>query len=93
MEAPGTADATALHASYALPSGYVPLLKSIGRGTVRDIEQLPGRFTAVGDAGDPRDSLAHLFGLHPFTSSFGGLVTVLPFRHSAASTGTPSWTR
>jgi hypothetical protein len=69
MEAPGTADATALHTSYALQSGYVPLLKSIGRVTVRDIEQLlPGRFTAVGDARDPGDSLTHLFGLHPFTS-------------------------
>jgi hypothetical protein len=68
-EAPGTADASALHTSYALQSGYEPLLKSVGRVTVLDIERMTGRLTAAGDARDilaARDSLFHLFGLQPF---------------------------
>jgi hypothetical protein len=36
----GTADAAALHTSYALQSGYEPLLRIIGRVTTRDIERL-----------------------------------------------------
>ncbi|AGA31701.1 hypothetical protein [Singulisphaera acidiphila] len=33
MDAPGVPDATALHTSYALQSGYEPLLRGIGRVT------------------------------------------------------------
>ncbi len=69
-DAPGTADAPSLHTSYALASGYEPLLRSIGSVTTADIERLTQRFTLAGDARDvlnARDSLARLLGLLPFT--------------------------
>jgi hypothetical protein len=65
----GTADAAALHTSYALQTGYEPLLRSTGRVTERDIEKLAERYTLAGDARDvlhARDSLAKLLGLRAF---------------------------
>ena len=70
-EAPGTADATALHTSYALQSGYEPLLKRIGRVTAQDIERMGERHALAGDARDvlaARDSLIRLLGLWPYES-------------------------
>ena len=64
----GTADAAALHTSYALQSGYEPLLRIIGRVTTRDIERLAQRYTLAGDVRNvlsARDSLARLLGLQP----------------------------
>ena len=71
QEAPGTLDATALHTSYALQSGYEPLLRAMGRVTVRDIERLVDRFIASGDTRDvlnARDSVTRLLGLRPYTA-------------------------
>ena len=65
----GTADAAALHTSYALQSGYEPLLRSTGRVTTLDIERLAERYTLAGNARDvlsARESLARLLGLRPF---------------------------
>ena len=39
-EAPGTADASGLHTSYALQSGYEPLIRAVGTATAQDIERL-----------------------------------------------------
>jgi hypothetical protein len=68
-DAPGTADSTALHTSYALQSGYEPLLGQLGRVTHQEIERLVERFMLAGDARDvlaARDSLIGLLGLWPF---------------------------
>jgi hypothetical protein len=68
-EAPGTADASALHTSYALQSGYEPLLRGIGRVTAQDIRRLADRFSLAGDARDvlaARDALTQMLGLSPF---------------------------
>jgi hypothetical protein len=54
-EAPGARDTAALHTSYALQSGYEPLLRRIGRVTPGEIESLRERYAL---AGDPRDVLA-----------------------------------
>jgi hypothetical protein len=65
-EAPGTADARALHTSYALQSGYEPLIRSAGAATAQDIERLHHRLTLAGDPRDilaARDSLRQLLGL------------------------------
>jgi hypothetical protein len=65
-EAPGTADPSALHTSYALQSGYEPLLRRIGRVTAQDIDRLAERYHLAGDARDvlaARDSLTRLLGL------------------------------
>jgi hypothetical protein len=65
-EALGNADIAAVHTSYALQSGYEPLLRSIGRVTAQDIERLTNRLTVTGNARDvlaARDSLTRLFGL------------------------------
>ena len=65
-EAPGTADARALHTSYALQSGYEPLIRAAGATTAGDIEHLHDRLTLAGDARDvlaARDSLNQLLGL------------------------------
>ena len=51
-DAPGTADATALHTSYALQSGYEPLIGALGPVTGRDIETLKARLTFTADARD-----------------------------------------
>ena len=70
-EAPGPADARALHTSYALQSGYEPLIRSVGAVTARDLERLHARLTLAGDARDllaTRDSLKQLLGIHPLGS-------------------------
>jgi hypothetical protein len=51
-EAPGTADASAMHTSYALQYGCETLLHGVGRVTARDFERLANRFLLEGD---PRD--------------------------------------
>lgn len=68
-DAPGTADGTALHTSYALQAGYEPLLRGLGRVTAEDINRLADRLLAAGDARDvlaARDSLTRLLGIRPF---------------------------
>jgi hypothetical protein len=68
-EAPGTADASSLHTSYALQAGYERLLKRVGRVSDQDIERLSERYTLAGDARDvlgARDSLTRLLGLWPY---------------------------
>ena len=68
-EAPGTADPSALHTSYALQSGYESLLRQLGRVTVQDIDRLVNRLTLAGDTRDvlaARDSLTRLLGLWPY---------------------------
>jgi hypothetical protein len=67
-EAPGTADTRALHTSYALQSGYEPLLRAVGILTVtgQDIEHVRDRLTLAGDARDilaACDSLKQLLGI------------------------------
>jgi hypothetical protein len=65
-QAPGTVDTTALHTSYALQSGYEPLIRALGPVTAHDIDQLHARLTPAGDARDrlaARDSLKQLLGL------------------------------
>lgn len=65
-QAPGTEDARALHTSYALQSGYEPLIRAVGTVTGRDIEQLHARLALAGDPRDilaARDSLKTLLGL------------------------------
>jgi len=66
--APGIADARALHTSYALQSGYEPLLRATGAVTAGDIDQLRERLTLAGDTRDilaARDSLKQLLGIAP----------------------------
>jgi hypothetical protein len=48
-------DASSVHTSYALQSGYEQLIPTVGAITDRQIEQLRERFTL---AVDPRDLLA-----------------------------------
>jgi hypothetical protein len=65
-QAPGTADARALHTSYALQSGYEPLLRSLGFVNAGEIDQLRDRLALAADARDllaARDSLEHLLGI------------------------------
>jgi len=65
-QAPGTADVGALHTSYALQSGYEPLIRAAGRVTGRDIELISQRLAMAADARDllaARDSLKQLLGL------------------------------
>ncbi len=65
-EAPGTGDCRALHTSYALQSGYEPLIRAAGRVTGRDLVVLSQRHAAAADARDllaARNSLNQLFGL------------------------------
>ena len=54
-QAPGTADPSGLHTSYALQSGYEPLIRAAGTVTGHDIELIKQRHAL---AGDPRDILA-----------------------------------
>jgi hypothetical protein len=68
-EALGTADASALHTSYALQSGYERFLHGAGRVTERDVELLAERYSLAGDARDgfaTRDGLTRLLCLPPF---------------------------
>jgi hypothetical protein len=63
QEAPGTADVDDLHTSYALQSGYEPLLQQLGRVTAQDIDLLAERYQLAGDARDvlaARDFLTRL---------------------------------
>jgi hypothetical protein len=65
-QALGAADASSLHTSYALQSGYEQLLPAVGTITARQIEQLHERFALAGDRRDvlaARDSLKQLLGL------------------------------
>ena len=67
-EAPGTADARALHTSYALQCGYEILIRAAGTVTAEEIERLRDRLNLTGDARDilaARDSLNQLLGIHP----------------------------
>jgi hypothetical protein len=68
-EAPGIFDASGLHTSYALQSGYERLLRSVDRVTPQDIAQLSQRHALAGDVRDvmaARDSVTHLLGLWPY---------------------------
>lgn len=65
-QAPGTGDASSVHASYALQSGYDRLLRSLGPVADRDVETLRERLTLAGDARDvlaARDSLKQVLGI------------------------------
>lgn len=65
-QALGTADARALHTSYALQSGYEALIRAAGLVTAQDVELLHARLALAGTAGDvcaARDSLKQLLGL------------------------------
>jgi hypothetical protein len=65
-QAPGTADTRALHTSYALQSGYEPLIRAVGRVSGHDIELISQRHAMAADARDllaARDSLKGLLGL------------------------------
>jgi hypothetical protein len=64
--APDTADARALHTSYALQSGYESLIGALSPVTAADIERLHARLALAGDSRDilaARDSLKQLLGI------------------------------
>jgi len=64
--APGTVDTLGLHTSYALQSGYEPLIRAIGTASIREIDQVLERFVLVGDARDllaASDSLKHMLSI------------------------------
>jgi hypothetical protein len=66
--APGTGDASAIHTSYALQSGYEPLLKRVGSVTEPDVEAVRERLLMAGDPRDvlsARDSLMKILGIRP----------------------------
>ncbi len=61
--APGLIDASSLHTSYALQTGYEQLIPAVGTVTAAQIEQLRERFLTAGDTRDllaAGDSLKHL---------------------------------
>jgi hypothetical protein len=61
----GTIDASSLHTSYALQTGYEQLIPAIGTITATQIEQLRERFLLASDTRDvlaARDSLTQLLG-------------------------------
>lgn len=67
--APGTADARALHTSWALQAGYEGLIGAIGSVPGHEIEGVYARLTLAGDPRDviaARDSLKQLLGLSQF---------------------------
>jgi hypothetical protein len=69
LVATGTEDGTAVHTSFALQSGYEPLLRAVGPVTIGDVERLAVRYTLGGDVRDvlrARDSLAGLLGLRAY---------------------------
>jgi hypothetical protein len=69
LVATGTEDGTAAHTSFALQSGYEPLLRAVGRVTLGDVERLAARYTLADDVRDvlrARDSLTALLGLWPY---------------------------
>jgi hypothetical protein len=64
-QAPGTADARALHTSYALQAGYERLIRATGPVTAQDLDQLT-TLTLAGNIRDilaARDSLRQLLGI------------------------------
>jgi hypothetical protein len=66
IQAPDTADARALHTSYALQAGYERLIRATGPVTAQDIDQLTTRLTLAGNIRDilaARDSLRQLLGI------------------------------
>ena len=68
-QAPRTVDATALHTSHALQSGYEPLIRAAGHITADDIELIRQRQALVADLRDllpARDSLRQLLGIPRF---------------------------
>jgi hypothetical protein len=68
IEAPGTADASALHTSYALQAGYEPLLRRIGGVTIEQVDQEVRNLSLTNDPRDvlaARDSIARLLGYVP----------------------------
>jgi len=70
-EAPGSGDEAAIHTSYALQSGYEPLMKRVGRVTDSDIEALRERLSLAGDARDvlsARDSVMKILGIRPLAT-------------------------
>jgi hypothetical protein len=65
-QAPGTADARALHTSYALQAGYESLIRGAGGVSAQEVERLHASLALVGDPRDllaARDSLKQLLGL------------------------------
>jgi hypothetical protein len=65
-QAPDTADARALHTSYALQAGYERLIRATGPVTAQDLDQLTTRLTLAGNIRDilaARDSLKQLLGI------------------------------
>jgi hypothetical protein len=59
-------DSRALHTSYALQSGYEPLIRQVGTASGRDIEQIRQRHTLTTDSRDllaARNSLKQFLGL------------------------------
>lgn len=68
-EAPGTADASPLHTSYALQAGYESLLRRIVGVTRERIDQEARNLSLTNDPRDvlaARDSVARLLGLRPY---------------------------
>ncbi len=67
-QAPRTADPGGLHTSYALQSGYEPLIRASGTVTGHDIELIKQRHFLTADTRDllaARDSLTQLLGISP----------------------------
>jgi hypothetical protein len=52
---PGVVDTGSLHTSFAMQTGYEPLLHALGTVTAKDVERLYDRLAL---AADPRDALA-----------------------------------
>ena len=68
-EANETPDTGGLHTSYALQTGYEPLLKSVGPVAAGNIETLTQRLALAGDTRDvlkARDSVMGLLGVRAF---------------------------
>jgi hypothetical protein len=64
--APGTANTTGVHTSYALQCGYEQLINQLGTATARDIEQVRQKLAPTYDTRDllaARDSLKQFLGL------------------------------
>lgn len=68
-DAPGTADATSLHTSYALQGGYEGLILASGRVTAKEVAAMMKRLTLAGDPRDvlrARDSVMAILGIRQF---------------------------
>jgi hypothetical protein len=64
--APGSADASSLHTSFALQTGYEQLICATESVTAQEIEAVRERFVLAGDARDlvaARDSLKAILGV------------------------------